>query len=289
MNKIQLPDSLASKKIILCEEEATFIAVEGESIHAGLPMLWCRTSNCNLRCGWFDKAGDIVVLCDTHHTSLFNKNKKSVEAQELFNWFTAPEYDHIRWISASGGEPFLQKNLIEVLNHVVDSGKNVKIETNGTIFMPSKITTVMISPKLSSSSSGLSKLADPNYSKLDADSAIDGIEQEKRVKIFNQFYNQHEKSRYNLDALTEFVSYYGPERYHFKFVVNTKEDMQEIFDNYISPLKLPYSSISLMAQGISSELLNNKAQWIIEEYCLKYGFRYTDRLHLRVFGKQLAK
>lgn len=289
MSKIKLPEELANKKIILCQEEATFIAAEGESILAGIPMLWCRTSQCNLRCAWYDAPSDQVVLCDTHHTSFYPKNKVSYTAQQLFDWFMAPEFDHIKWISASGGEPMIQDNLLQVLDHAVLHGKKVKAETNGTIFKTSNITTLMISPKLSSSSSGLKKFTNPSYTKVDADGATTNLSIEDKVKSFELFHKKHEASRYNLDALKNIVEYYGPSRYHFKFVVNDRDDMQEIMDNYISTLNLPTENVSLMAQGINNELLNSKAQWIIEEYCLKYGFRYSDRIHLRVFGKQMAK
>ena len=62
--RLSLPDDIAKKKIILCKEEAMFLGCEGESILSGIPMMWCRTSTCNLRCSWFDKEGDIVVNCD---------------------------------------------------------------------------------------------------------------------------------------------------------------------------------------------------------------------------------
>jgi organic radical activating enzyme len=68
MNKIQLPESLASEKILLCKEDAHFISPQGEGKYMGRLSAWMRVSSCNLKCAWLNADGS-VTLCDTPYTS----------------------------------------------------------------------------------------------------------------------------------------------------------------------------------------------------------------------------
>jgi len=40
-----------------------------------------------------------------------------------------------------------------------------------------------------------------------------------------------------------------------------------------------------MAQGVKQAELNRKAKWIVES-CKQYGFSYTPRLHIQLFGNR---
>ena len=40
-----------------------------------------------------------------------------------------------------------------------------------------------------------------------------------------------------------------------------------------------------MAQGIKQEELADKARWIVES-CKRYGYSYTPRLHIQLFGNR---
>jgi len=40
-----------------------------------------------------------------------------------------------------------------------------------------------------------------------------------------------------------------------------------------------------MAQGIKQSELDRKARWIVES-CKMYGFSYTPRLHIQLFGNR---
>ena len=69
------------------------------------------------------------------------------------------------------------------------------------------------------------------------------------------------------------------------FLLQQKEHIEEILENYVKPLNIPASQVWLMPHGITNEQLSEKAQWIIEQ-CKKYGFNYADRLHIRIYGNK---
>jgi 7-carboxy-7-deazaguanine synthase len=45
------------------------------------------------------------------------------------------------------------------------------------------------------------------------------------------------------------------------------------------------SKVMLMAQGVRHEELVRKSQWIVAS-CQQYGFSYTPRLHIQLFGNR---
>lgn len=69
---------------------------------------------------------------------------------------------------------------------------------------------------------------------------------------------------------------------NFKFVIAEKSDLEEVMqllDNYaISPEK-----VWLMPEGISARALAQRRKWLVE-ICKKHGFRYSDRLHVQIWG-----
>lgn len=276
---IELPVELASKKIILCKEEPFFISPEGEGLWTGRLCAWMRTSTCNLSCAWTNSDGT-VTLCDTPYTS-HRPSRYSVTLQEAYNNLMVAKTSYV---SISGGEPSSQKLIINLINLLEESGKRVKVETNGTQFFESNATLISMSPKLMSSSSGLRTMSDPNYLKQDTNNFLNTTDFELQARHYARLNERHEALRYNLDSMKKFLEYYK-DRVAFKFVANNESDIQEILEKYVKPLDIPSSQVWLMPQGITNEQLSEKAQWIIEE-CKKHGFNYADRLHIRIYGNK---
>lgn len=279
MTKYTLPEDLANKKILLCKEEPFFLSPEGEGPFTGRLCSWMRVSSCNLSCAWLNLDGS-VTLCDTPYTS-HKPSRYIVTAQEAMDNLTAHK---AKIISISGGEPFQSETTIALVDHLVDNGFQVKIETNGTIFRECKATLISMSPKLQSSSAGLLSLSDPQYHKQDTNNFLNTTDFALRARQYKTTYERHEAKRYNLDSMKKFLDFYQ-DRVIFKFVVNQESDIQEIFKYYIEPMGIPHSQVWLMAQGITTEQLNEKAQWCIEQ-CKQHGFHYSDRLHIRIYGNK---
>lgn len=95
----------------------TFHSLQGEGPLTGIPMYFVRTNGCNLRCSW----------CDSKYT--FSGGTEIELESILAGVGKAWE----RWICFTGGEPLIQREAEAFVKGVVDTGKNVLIETSGSI------------------------------------------------------------------------------------------------------------------------------------------------------------
>tara|TARA_B100001250_G_C19345715_1_gene591066 strand:- start:3 stop:602 length:600 start_codon:yes stop_codon:yes gene_type:complete len=105
-----------------------FHSVQGEGFHAGIPHVFVRFGNCNLRCEW----------CDTDFLTYDERTLDSIVEEVL-------SYDCDRVIF-TGGEPAMQ-DLATIGSILKEHGINLSIETNGTIPVDSVIDWICVSPK----------------------------------------------------------------------------------------------------------------------------------------------
>ena len=105
-----------------------FHSVQGEGFHAGVPHVFVRFGNCNLRCEW----------CDTDFLKYEERGLESIIDEVL-------SYDCDRVIF-TGGEPALQ-DLSTIGSSLKKEGINLSIETNGTIEIDPIIDWICVSPK----------------------------------------------------------------------------------------------------------------------------------------------
>ena len=105
-----------------------FHSVQGEAFHTGVPHVFIRFGNCNLRCEW----------CDTDFLTFEEMTLKDIVDQVL-------EYDCKRVIF-TGGEPAMQ-DLQSISTELKLHGIHLSIETNGTIPIPEIIDWICVSPK----------------------------------------------------------------------------------------------------------------------------------------------
>ena len=105
-----------------------FHSVQGEGFHNGVPHIFVRFGNCNLRCEW----------CDTDFLT-FNEMSLDSIIEEI------SKFDCERVIF-TGGEPCLQ-DLETIGRRLKEHGKHLSIETNGTIVVPEIIDWICVSPK----------------------------------------------------------------------------------------------------------------------------------------------
>jgi 7-carboxy-7-deazaguanine synthase len=73
--------------------------------------------------------------------------------------------------------------------------------------------------------------------------------------------------------------------YQLKFVVDRKPDIDEVRTVITQLQHIDASRVMLMARGVNQAELNRKAEWIVES-CKQYGFSYTPRLHIQLFGNR---
>ena len=105
-----------------------FHSVQGEALHAGIPHVFIRFGNCNLRCEW----------CDTDFLTFEEMQLEDIVNQVL-------QYNCKRVIF-TGGEPCLQ-DLDTIGAELKKHDINLSVETNGTIPVPEIIDWICVSPK----------------------------------------------------------------------------------------------------------------------------------------------
>jgi 7-carboxy-7-deazaguanine synthase len=95
-----------------------FYSIQGESTYSGLPCIFIRLSECNLRCSY----------CDTTY-SYESKFEKSIE--DIL--FEIRKYDPIELVEITGGEPLLQEETYSLFKELNEKGYQILLETNGSI------------------------------------------------------------------------------------------------------------------------------------------------------------
>ncbi|MDG1540544.1 MAG: radical SAM protein [Candidatus Thalassarchaeaceae archaeon] len=105
-----------------------FHSVQGEGFHCGIPHVFVRFGNCNLRCEW----------CDTDFLVYEERELDSIVAEVL-------SYGCDRVIF-TGGEPGIQ-DLSTIGRYLKEHGLILSIETNGTIEVDPIIDWICVSPK----------------------------------------------------------------------------------------------------------------------------------------------
>jgi len=105
-----------------------FHSVQGEGFHSGIPHVFVRFGNCNLRCEW----------CDTDFHTYEERTLSSIVEEVL-------SYNCERVIF-TGGEPAMQ-DLDTIGTILKQHGLKLSIETNGTIPVDPIIDWICVSPK----------------------------------------------------------------------------------------------------------------------------------------------
>lgn len=94
-----------------------FYSIQGESALVGLPTIFIRTSGCHLRCHY----------CDTKYA--YHDGKK-ISVEEILKKISG--YPCKR-VCLTGGEPLLQKNIIVLLEELLNQGYDCSLETSGDL------------------------------------------------------------------------------------------------------------------------------------------------------------
>lgn len=259
-----------------------FASVQGEGMWAGAPSLFIRLSGCNLRCCFRNPQGG-VTTCDTPYASFKPEAARYKTIGETLDAIAEhvekhPKMNHIVF---TGGEPLLQQEALALLIEELDTYMSEEeddlftytVETNGTIVpsqdMLNNINLWSVSPKLAGSCA-----FDPGCG------------------VSPELQEQHKRLRINPEALGT-IAYVGL-LCQFKFVWTGPECEAEI-DSVIESVSndreistwnaqdLMY--ITIMPQGIQPEEISANADQIVD-VCMRRGWRYSDRLQIRLWGNK---
>jgi len=156
-----------------------------------------------------------------------------------------------RHVVVTGGEPMIAKGIVELTQGLRRLGKHITIETAGTVWAAVDVDLLSISPKLSNS-----------------------------VPDDEVWGSRHDERRIDMETLSRLLSH-AP--YQLKFVVSQERDLEELQD-LVRRLGVDEPSrVLLMPESRSVDEMERVQGWLVD-VCKGSGFRFCDRLHLRLFG-----
>ena len=233
-----------------------FHTIQGEGVSVGAPAVFIRASRCNLHCVW----------CDTDHTWNFEKTpwpheKDAIPGYAKFRksdvTFEIDPADAAERILAygcartviTGGEPLLQQDDFLTMIGMIRARQpehQFEVETNGT------------------------KIPSPAF--------------HEAVNQFNVSPKLSNAAMPELLRLTpEALAFFSNStKAWFKFVVAEPHDLEEI-KTLCAAYQLPRQRVLLMPEGRTCDELDRHAPWLAET-CRDLGFRFSDRLHIRLWG-----
>jgi Organic radical activating enzymes len=97
----------------ICE---SFRSIQGEGLMIGSLTYFVRLTGCNLSCSW----------CDTTYSN--SEEGTEVTVNEILE-LVKDEHN----ICITGGEPLLQEDVHELMEKLLEKGKNMVLETNGSV------------------------------------------------------------------------------------------------------------------------------------------------------------
>jgi len=188
------------------------------------------------------------VWCDTPYTSWQPEGDELSLDEILERVDASPQARHV---VVTGGEPLIAPEIVELTRKLRERGLHITVETAGTVYKAVACDLMSISPKL-------------------AHSTPEG-----------EWSATHERLRIQPDALRGLMDAYD---YQLKFVVARPEDLDEI-RTLIAQLRADRAKVMLMAEGVETEQLRERGQWVAE-ICKQEGFRFSPRLHVDLYGNR---
>jgi len=236
--------------------------IQGEGKRVGNPSVFIRFGKCNMQCSGFEveyetPSGIKKYSCDSYYASdsafkdywdSYESSKPLIEKINLI----LPKYKVD--IVITGGEPLLYWNDVEFqkfLHFYISHNYEITIETNASIDIElthewQKKILFSMSVKLSNSGESLSKRINKN--------------------TLNKIINFNKES-------------------YLKFVVS-KDSIKKANEEIDSILEdLPPCDVYIMPLGDTAELIDNNSLEVIE-FAIQKGYKYSDRLHIRVWNNK---
>lgn len=232
-------------------EAEIFASLQGEGPSTGRPSTFVRLSRCNLACQW----------CDTAYTWRFEGDNRPHRDDNAFdrkaNQTALDEENVAARIAAlppdrlviTGGEPLLQGPALTRMVTALEGlrpGMHIEIETNGTIAPHPALDVLVHQFNVSP------KLA-------------------------------HSGNPADLALIPERLAAWTAEpRAFFKFVIAEPADLGEVM-TLQRRFGIPGERLFLMPEGRSSDTVRARSAWLAQ-FCTDNGLRFTDRLHIHLWG-----
>ncbi|MCT7528229.1 7-carboxy-7-deazaguanine synthase QueE [Aliarcobacter cryaerophilus] len=240
--------------------------IQGEGKLVGNLSIFIRFGKCNFKCVGFNveyetPSGIKKCACDSYYAvdMEFKNSWKSYEnyldiVNEVDKLLKNCNYKNRVDIVITGGEPLLYWNNQEFQNlikHYINKNHKLTIETNASLNIDFK----------------------EEYQKK--------IIFSMSVKLSNSL--EPLKKRVNKSTLTKILE--NTKESYLKFVIgndfleNAIVEIEDILKN------IPQCEVYLMPLGDSSETIDINSEKVVN-LAIKYGFKYSDRLHIRIWNNK---
>jgi len=235
--------------------------IQGEGKLVGTPSIFIRLGKCNFRCEGFSveyetPSGIKKCSCDSYYAvdMAFKDQWQKMTAQDIIKDVLQLEPNYKIDIVITGGEPLLywkNEEFQNLLKHYVENNYKVTIETNGSLNID--LTETYQKQILFSMSVKLSNSLEPL------------------------------KKRININTLTKIIN--ETDGSYLKFVID--EDFKEQASKEIKELtaQLPKVDVFLMPMGDTAKQINENSEAVIN-LSIENGYKYCDRLHIRVWDNK---
>ncbi len=241
-----------------------FFSIQGEGRYSGVPSIFLRFGGCNLRCpgfGRYETEGRSIRGCDTIravHANLYGERWHAVASVEELEEVVAGYLEGLTYrpdIVITGGEPMLYAEhpvFYRFIEKLTKSGFRITIETNGTIapaldrFGAYTEVTFALAVKLSCSAETPRRRIVPE--------AISTLARRTKESFFKFTLSRELAEESGAAEIEAICSGYGNEI-------------------YCMPLGDCESELRRHAPAVAS-------------FCLRHGYRYSDRLHVRLWNRE---
>ncbi|MFA9373689.1 MAG: 7-carboxy-7-deazaguanine synthase QueE [Poseidonibacter sp.] len=238
--------------------------IQGEGKLVGTPSIFIRFGKCNFSCKGFNveyetPSGIKKCACDTYYAvdnafkDTWTKYQSHKDILDEVNKLSK-KYNYKIDIVITGGEPLLYWNKQEfqnLLQYYINKGHKVTIETNASLNLNFEY----------------------DYQK--------DILFSMSVKLSNSL--EPLKKRVNKETLKKILT--NTKESYLKFVIN--KDSLEVAKDEIKDIlaDIPRCDVFLMPMGDTAIEINKNCQAVID-MSIENGYKYCDRLHIRIWDNK---
>ncbi len=236
--------------------------IQGEGKRVGNPSVFIRFGKCNMQCPGFEveyetPSGIKKCSCDSFYASdiaFRDEWKKYESSKPLIEEINTILPNYLVDIVITGGEPLLYWKDVEfqkLLKYYIDRNYHITIETNASIDI---------------------ELTQPWHKEILFSMS---------VKLSNS--GEHLNKRININTLNNILN--TSKESYLKFVLDV--DILPLASKEIEDIlkQVPKCDVYLMPLGDTADIIDKNSLSVIE-YALEKGYKYSDRLHIRVWNNK---
>lgn len=262
-----------------------FFTLQGEGPYAGKPALFIRLAKCNLTCSFCDTFfddGDWMTVQEirakAYHTICDYWNSKSLTVPDwvLPPGNVGPVFPRVVLV-VTGGEPLLQKNLVNALNELQDTFGAMQIESNGTVNqdIPDHVTLVC-SPKCAEKNGVATKYLAPSKLILERADCLKFV----MSADSDSPYNTVPEWAHEWRAKTGKSIYCSPMNIYNTFPQKIKLLRSEKGNITMEERSTVDEVISFWEPGLLDLAANQRNHEYTARYCMSHGFTLNLQMHL---------